>query len=132
MKNRSLPFGRSLLAFLLLTTALFAQIPPSSPPSPLAGNYQVCDADGTPINNGAITTHIRAQNYPDVFVGTVKYNGAELPGEGTTFFMTGYIGYWENDNGTIGAITWTSEGWRTEVLTGPNRGTVRLLKPITD
>lgn len=133
MNNRSLLFGRSLLAFLLLTTALFAQIPPNPTIPPLAGNYTICDSSGVPLSGGAFTVEIKRGLPTYGYVGTVKNNGVEMPNEEMAIWMTsGGIGFFENAAGNTGTITWTANGWQTEMTSGPNRGLIRLLTPIVD
>jgi len=117
-----------------LVFALAASAQEETPPPPLAGRHLVLKEDGTPPLTGHTATMVIVPTaVPGVFVGAFYVDDGTgprvVPGEGTAIVGNGSVFAWQNQRGTEGRIDWVGDEWRSEVLTGPNAGTVRRLVP---
>lgn len=123
-----------LLAFLsTLCLALPSTAQTSSPPPPLTGTHVLLKRDGSPPIVGATTTTVIVPTaWPGVYasVNYVDHGTGPVPleGEQKVIWGSGSLYYWQNDRGTQGRLTWPGgDEWLSEVLTGPNAGTVRRM-----
>lgn len=114
------------LCLVLPTTAQTA-----SPPPPLIGTHVLLKRDGSPPIPGCTTTLVIVPTavlgvlagivYTDDGTGPVP-----LEGEQKVLVGGGGLYNWQNARGTLGRMTWPGgDEWLSEVLTGPNAGTVR-------
>ncbi len=138
MNTTILTFFLVLATFLGFAPAASSAASPGAslvalPAASLAGTYEVTTTvGGPPIANATVSITI-VQIAPATYVGvvTVDYGQGPVPlaGENMLIVGSGNSYNWQNERGTTGQFTYLSETeWRSEVLTGRNAGTVRVLQ----
>ncbi|MFK7741172.1 MAG: hypothetical protein AB8H80_12710 [Planctomycetota bacterium] len=131
MRNYISHVCSALLASLLLTAAVNAQLPPPSIPS-LAGSYVLLDENGdAPITGSTIVIDVESTG-PNTYSDTFYIDGQEVPGESAVYVISAWMGAFETGKGNHGSITWQPDGsWRCEMLDGPDRGKVSYMVPLS-
>lgn len=120
-----------LSTLLAITFAATATAQSADADAGLDGTYTIQDANGNPVEPGHDweITFVPVPGLSGVYVSYVTRDDEVVPGEQAVVVgIGGGFFIWENARGTTGVIATSPDGdgdLDSEVLTGPNAGTLR-------